>query len=78
MFKVLYAKSVQKDLKRIARHNLPKIKEDLADLCRFPNITQIKQLKNHPLADYRLRIGNYRILFDVDCNHSGALQNQRK
>jgi mRNA interferase RelE/StbE len=22
-------------------------------------------LKNHPLAEYRLHIGNYRVLFDV-------------
>ena len=32
----------------------------------FPNITNIKALKSHPLADYRLRVGDYRILFDVD------------
>ena len=26
----------------------------------------IKHLTNHPIADYRLRVGNYRVLFDVD------------
>ncbi|HFQ94308.1 MAG TPA: hypothetical protein ENK32_09880 [Anaerolineae bacterium] len=23
-------------------------------------------MKNHPVADYRLRVGNYRVLFDVN------------
>ena len=41
------------------------IKEGIEDLETFPNISQIKRLKNHPVAEYRLRIGNYRVLFDV-------------
>ena len=32
----------------------------------FPDLPQIKQLNNHPVAEYRLRIGNYRVLFDVN------------
>ncbi len=66
MFKILYAKSVLKDLKKIAPQNLPKIKEGITSLQYFPDLTQIKHLKNHPIADYRLKIGNYRVLFDVD------------
>ena len=66
MFKIIYAKSVLKDLKRIDRKNLGRIKEKIKELEDFPNISQIKHLTNHPLADYRLRIGNYRVLFNVD------------
>ena len=66
MFSLVYAKSIEKDLRKIARYNLPKIKKGLEELRLFPNIPQIKHLKSHPLADYRLRIGNYRVLFDVD------------
>ncbi len=66
MFKIIYAKSVIKDLKKIGSSSLPRIKEGIEELKYFPNISQIKQLKNHPLADYRLRIGNYRVLFDID------------
>jgi mRNA interferase RelE/StbE len=65
MFKLIYAKSVAKDLRKIASYNLPKIKEGIEELINFPNLPQIKHLKNHPVADYRLRIGNYRVLFDV-------------
>ncbi|RMG68343.1 MAG: type II toxin-antitoxin system RelE/ParE family toxin [Nitrospirae bacterium] len=66
MFKIIYAKSVLKDLRRIASYNLPMIKKGIEELANFPNITNIKHLKNHPIANYRLRIGNYRVLFDVD------------
>ncbi len=66
MFRIVYAKSVSKDLKKIPPVSLPKIKQGIESLTNFPNTPQIKHLKNHPVADYRLRIGNYRILFDVD------------
>lgn len=68
MFKLLYAKGVVKDLRKIAPHRLSSIKAGIEELETFPNISQIKRLKNHPLAEYRLRIGNYRVLFDVDWN----------
>jgi len=66
MFRIIYAKSVEKDLRHISPPNLLKIKSGIESLEKFPNLPQIKQLKNHPIADYRLRVGNYRILFDVN------------
>lgn len=54
MFKLLYAKGVVKDLKKISPSNLLKIKKEIEDLKNFPNISQIKRLKNHPFAEYRL------------------------
>ncbi len=66
MFELIYAKSVVKDLRRIASDKLASIKKGIEELKEFPNISQITRLKNHPLAEYRLRIGNYRVLFDVD------------
>jgi len=66
VFKIVYANGVFKDLKRISKKNLLKIKKNIEELQEFPNISQIKSLNNHPLEDYRLRVGDYRILFDVD------------
>ena len=66
MFEILYAKSVLKDLRRISKKNLIKIKQAIEELKQFPNLTQIKRLTNHPIAEYRLRVGDYRVLFDVD------------
>ena len=69
MFKLVYSGSILKDLKRISRSNLPKIKTGIEELKNFPDISNIKHLTNHNIAEYRLRIGNYRVLFDVDWNN---------
>jgi mRNA interferase RelE/StbE len=66
MFDIIYANSISKDLRKISKGSLKKIKLSIEDLRNFPDITSIKSLKNHPLADYRLRIGDYRVLFDVN------------
>ncbi len=66
MFKIIYAKSVSRDIKKIAPYNLSKIKNGVEELHNFPNISNIKRLTKHPIADFRLRIGNYRVLFDVN------------
>jgi len=66
MFEIVYAKGVAKDVKRISPKNLSKIKRGIEELRGFPNLSQIKRLSNHPLAEFRLRIGDYRVLFDVD------------
>ncbi len=69
MFEIIYVKSVFKDLKKIPKNIRQKIKTATEDLQNFPNLTNIKHLKNHPLADYRLKVNDYRILFDVDWKH---------
>ncbi len=66
MFEIRYARSVRKDIERITSKNRRRIKEAIEDLKNFPNVSNIKQLANHPIADYRLRVGNYRVLFDVN------------
>ena len=68
MFSIYYAKSVAKDIKRIDEKTLHKIKKSIEGLRNFPDISNIKRLSAHPLAHFRLRTGEYRILFDVDWN----------
>ena len=65
MFEIKYAKSVKKDLSKIDRKHLEKIKNEIESLTKFPDVSNIKKLSAHPLADYRLRVGDYRVLFDV-------------
>lgn len=61
---ILIRKSAIKDLKKIE----PAVKNSLHDsirkLSQFPNVSNIKKLTNFEPA-YRLRSGDYRILFDV-------------
>jgi len=65
VFEIKYAKSVKKDLSGIDKKYLGKIKNEIESLTEFPDVSNIKKLLAHPLADYRLRIGDYRVLFDV-------------
>ena len=65
MFEIKYAKSVKKDLSKIDNQHLENIKIAIESLMAFPDVSSIKKLSAHPLADYRLRVGDYRVLFDV-------------
>jgi len=65
MFDIKYAAGVRKDLSKIDKKHLGKIKNAAESLTDFPDISNIRKLSAHPLADYRLRTGDYRILFDV-------------
>jgi len=62
--KIEIRKSAIKDLKHISEPFKTKIHNKILELKDFPNILNIKKLTNFEPA-YRLRIGNYRILFDV-------------
>ena len=58
-------KSAIKDLKQISEPYKTKIHNKILELKKFPNLQNIKKLTNFEPA-YRLRIGDYRVLFDVE------------
>ena len=62
--KINIRKSAIKDLRRISHVEREHIHSKIQILKDFPNITNCKKLTNFEPA-YRLRVGNYRILFDV-------------
>ena len=66
MFRLVYAKRVNKDLRGIPNVNLARIRAAVEELVDFPDIASIRLLKHHSIADYRMRVGDYRVLFDVD------------
>jgi mRNA interferase RelE/StbE len=66
VFDLFYAKSVKKDIKKIEISHLKGIKKEIELLKDFPNVKNLKKLTNHPVADFRLKVGKYRVLFDVD------------
>lgn len=62
--KIRLRKSAVKDLKRINPKQKDKIHSKILKLQNFPKVTNLKKLTNFEPA-YRLRVGDYRILFDV-------------
>jgi mRNA interferase RelE/StbE len=63
--KIEIRKSAIKDLKQISEPFKTKLKAKILDLKNFPDISNIKKLTNFEPA-YRLRVGDYRILFDTE------------
>ncbi|MCF6270389.1 MAG: type II toxin-antitoxin system RelE/ParE family toxin [Melioribacteraceae bacterium] len=63
--KILIQKSAIKDLKKIDNKSVQTILQNLSNLEIYPKTTNIKKLKSH-YPPFRYRVGNYRILFDVD------------
>ncbi len=65
--KINIHKSAVKDLKMIDHRTKEKIHSSILELSKFPNVSSIKKLTNFE-PSYRLRVGDYRILFDVSEN----------
>ncbi len=65
---VVIRKSAVKDFKKISEPYKSKIKEKIINLQDFPDISNIKKLINFT-PSYRLRVGDYRILFDIVDNN---------
>ncbi len=62
--KINLRKSAIKDLRKISSVEKKRIHSKIQMLTDFPSISGCKKLTNFEPA-YRLRVGNYRILFDV-------------
>jgi len=62
--KLKLRKSAVKDLKKIDHLARKRLHEKIKDLADFPEISNVKKLTNFEPA-YRVRVGDYRILFDV-------------
>ncbi len=62
--KINIRKSAIKDLNKIDDIYKKKICKKIKNLEKFPNLSNIKKLTSFEPA-YRLRVGDYRVLFDV-------------
>ena len=60
-------KIINKDISKIPKQNLDLIFSKLDNFKNNPlNNSQIKKLNNYNLCDYRLRVWDFRILFNID------------
>lgn len=69
-YKILIAneKTWMKDISQLSKKEQQTIIHKIQDLTNtpWPESVQVKKLKHHNLANFRLRIGHYRVLFDRD------------
>ncbi|UKA12898.1 type II toxin-antitoxin system RelE family toxin [Photobacterium damselae] len=64
MNKIEWSKTSLKQLRKIPNSKLI-VKKVVDELKDFSDSRNVKRLTNHKY-DYRLRVGNYRVLFDHD------------
>jgi len=64
-YKIEFKKSALKDLKLLGKHFAPQIFRKIEALSDNPHPAQSSKLKGSENS-YRLRIGNYRVLYQID------------
>lgn len=63
-YKIVFKKSVAKDLKKIPKKDVSKILKVIRSLTDNPRPPQVKKLSGQDR--YRMRQGNYRILYSIE------------
>jgi mRNA interferase RelE/StbE len=63
-YKIVFKKSVAKDLKKIPKKDVSKILKVIRSLATHPRPPQVKKLSGQ--ERYRMRQGNYRILYSIE------------
>jgi mRNA interferase RelE/StbE len=63
-YDIAFKKSVAKDLKKLPKKDVAKILEVIRSLSRNPRPPQVKKLSGQ--ERYRMRKGNYRILYTIE------------
>ncbi len=72
LFKINPKGSVEHDLKRIDRQYISKILHAIENLATNPFPVQSKKLKDSE-ACYRLRVGDYRVIYQVDTENKSVI-----
>ncbi len=67
-YSIEYDPKAVKQLKKLDKHEASKILDDIENYASNPNATKIKKLKTPFDGAYRLRIGDYRVIFYQEDN----------
>ena len=66
-YKVLFTKEAIKDIEKIDQTVKKQLYKKLFHFSGLDDIKVVaKKLHNHNTGEYRLRVGNFRIIFDLD------------
>ncbi len=64
MYEVLIERSAEKDLKKIAADERPRLATAMRDLANEPRPTGCRKLVGSK-NDWRIRVGNYRVIYEI-------------
>jgi mRNA interferase RelE/StbE len=67
MTRFIFSAAAKKDIQALDETVRRRIRRKLLEFEKHSNIISwLKKLADHPSAEYRLRIGDYRLLIDVE------------
>lgn len=66
MYKAVFSRRAEKSFLNLPDNEARRIKETIKKLEQEPRCQGTIKLENAPVASYRYRVGDYRILFDID------------
>lgn len=66
-YKLLYTKTAAKDIQKLDRVVKKRLKKKLEEYSQDP-VSHAKRPTNTLIGTYRFRIGNYRVVFDIEGN----------
>ena len=66
MYKIFYSRRAAKSFKKIPKEYQVRIKNKIEELSKNPHMSGTIKLVDYPAAKFRHRVGNYRILFDIE------------
>lgn len=65
MYKIIFTNRAVKDLKRISKSEQLKVAAKLKEYAQEP-LNYAKKLSSPKIGTYRFRIGDYRVIFDLE------------
>lgn len=66
MYRAIFSRRAEKAFMSLPDREARKVKEAIQKLIENPRAHGTMKLEGAPVARYRFRIGDYRILFDID------------
>lgn len=66
MFRAVFSSKAQKSFLKLDKKLAKQVADAIRKLQKNPRVPGTKKLENAPVASYRYRVRNWRILFDID------------
>lgn len=67
MYNIIFTKDAEKSIKKLSEEVKRDLKSYIIQLAEYADIISHKKLKGNYYADmYKLRIGNYRVIYSID------------
>jgi mRNA interferase RelE/StbE len=66
MYRAIFSRRARRAFLALPERDARRVKAAIEQLVQEPRGPQIIKLEHAPVAEYRRRVGNWRILFDID------------